>query len=1135
MVNPKLATLIDPFNSGTINTSLWNNVTATTATLDTVNDLVVLAQPTVSGTTNTFGSTALYDATSSQIYAQIVPAANGSGQTNTIFSLALDANDSVAIRVAAGAFEVTLQTAGTTVTTTLAAYSPDAHRWWRLRESSGTMYADFSQDGFNWATLWSSAYTWSATAVTFAFQTSASATEITGNVATIAHVNTMLGGPLNLNWPRLEEGWGAQWTCNGGDSPLDRYVNLTPRLRQQSSINRGKQYELDQVRSAEASATFENLDGALDPTNTAGPYAGYIQPYQPWRRRMMWPPSRNILSQVMATGGDLGGYPLGTINSGENGPDIFSGTDSTGGAFVATASAWQGGTAIQCSVPDGTASGEAVVYTLQPGVIPGVTYTGSIWVRNITASTSVQVCGYLAWTTASGTKTYTYSPTVTLAGGGAWAQLTVTGAAPSTAATIHHGVQTAAAVSATCSMQADGWQLEAAGAASAWTCPGVWNFLLSGNTETWESDWDMGGTYGTISATGVDALALISQVQLTDPLTQEITSNNPRFLYTLADPAGSGSAADSTGNYPPIYSSYGKYGPGSLVFGTAITAASGASGEYIGSDGTVMTISNPSPGTGTLAVASSFLSLSSAGINGPANPTVAWSRMCAFRYTAGANPTSFACMWSGFDQANGVGSVLHWFVNSSGFFYLQIQGPSGAGFGFVPVSGIAVADGNWHLVILACNPVASSLTVSVDGTAASYTVTTSDMPTGLVSDNFGALCNSVVGGTAFNWKGDFSYVAEFPTALSSTQMANIYEAWRSACAGESSDQRYARILRYSGYTGNTNLQSGLTTNMGPATDLAGTDGLSALQSVADTENGQHFVAANGTVTFQARSARYNALVPTYTFGENTAAGEIPYETCVMPLDPTHIGNIVQVTQTSSNQIFTAQDTISQGDYFPRTLTRTINSASTLECQAAAYYLLSRYKQPAQRISELTLHPSANPAIWPVCLALELGMRITVNRRPPFAPMISIPCFVENLAWQWDDGGEATLVLQCSPVDLTPYGLFTSFHTTLHSTIAANAGSITINAGADNTNPAAAQLSVGQQLVLSQNLGTQETVTVKAVAATSSGWSTCVIQLVSNTVNSHAAGDIVCEPLPSGVTNPATWDASGQFDNARFSY
>jgi hypothetical protein len=644
----------------------------------------------------------------------------------------------------------------------------------------------------------------------------------------------------------------------------------------------------------------------------------------------------------------------------------------------------------------------------------------------------------------------------------------------------------------------------------------------------------MGGTYGVVNPTGVDAMGLLSQVTLTDPLTQEITNNSPRFLYMLADPSGSVGATDWTGTYANAPITNSKYGAGSLTFGTSITAANLNTGTFTGSTGSVMTVSNPSPGTGLLGGAS-FLSLGSVGIKGPANPTGTWTRMCAFRYSPATKPSAAAYMWSGFDPANGNGSILHWSINSSGQFNLQIQGPTGSGYDFNPFSAV-VSDGNWHLVLIAYNGSAASMSVCQDGVTSSFTVATTNVPVGMTSDNFGAYCDSSVGdGSTFNWEGDFAYVAEFPTALSSTAMQNIYGAWKSACAGESSDARYSRILRYAGYTGTTNIQAGVTTDMGPATDIAGLDGLSALQAVVDTENGQHFVSGTGAVTFQARSARYNALTPVYTFGENTAAGEWPYEGVVMPLDPTHIGNLVQVTQYSSNQVFTAQDATSQTDYFPRTLQRTINAASTLECQSAAQYLLSRYKQPAVRISSIVLHPSAVPAMWPVCLNLELGMRITVNRRPPAAPMISVPCFIENISWSWDDTGEATVTLQCSPVDLSPYGLFASFHTTLASSIGSGVGSITINAGADNTNPAAAQISTGQQLVLGLGTANQETVTVGKVATTSSGWSTCVITLQANTAHSHAAGDVVCEPLPTGVTSASTYDSSSVIGSVALSY
>jgi hypothetical protein len=309
--------------------------------------------------------------------------------------------------------------------------------------------------------------------------------------------------------------------------------------------------------------------------------------------------------------------------------------------------------------------------------------------------------------------------------------------------------------------------------------------------------------------------------------------------------------------------------------------------------------------------------------------------------------------------------------------------------------------------------------------------------------------------------------------------------------------------------------------------------MSALQAVVDTEGGAHFIDTAGFVQFKSRSARYNATVPVYTFGEN--AGEWPYEDVALDYDSTHLSNQVTVTQESGGQNFYAQDATSAANYFPRTMSRTVNSSSALECQDAANYLLSRYKNPATRVSAIKLHPSANPALWPVCLALELGTRVRVMRRPPGVPATQIEAFVENMAWDFGDDGEAFLTLQCSPADLTPYGIFAAWHTTLHTTISSGVSTITIDASADNTNPLAGQLAAGQQLVLGQNTANQETVTVSAVGATSPGWTTATITLTANTTKGHTAGDTICEPLPTGVTDPTTYDAVSKFDSATFAY
>lgn len=1136
----KLSTLIDAFTATTINTTVWNATSAGQYALDAANDLVTLNVGTTSGTYYSFGSASGYDATGSSLYAQVTVAANGNGHVQTNLKLDAGGNNSVIASVSSGGgFAFQVFTAGTPSTTTLPAYDPHAHRWWRFRETGGQFAFDTAPDGLNWTTLVTAAYSWSAASVSVYFQTGANGTEAAGNVAALQNVNTRSGGLANANWPLVEDGWGAVWNANGGDAPLDRFVDVTDRTRSSVSVSRGRQYELDQVRSGEASMTLANTDAVLDPVNASGPYFGHILPYQPYRRRAQWPATRNRLTQVQASGGDLGGVAAGTIPQGSGGIDVFSFTDSTGGSITASASAWQGGNVFQFAVPNATATHTAICFTAQPAAKPGTTYTVSKWVRNVTASTSLQVDAWLAFTNVSGTQITTRSSAVTLTGSATagWTQVTVTATAPADAARLSAGVETAATAGALCSVQVDGWQLEQAAAASAWACPGVWNPVYAGFMERWPSSWNMSGTYGLVQPSAVDAFSLLSQKTLSDPLTQEINSHTPRFVYKLDDPSGSTSATDWTGSYPAAQLGISKYGAGSWVWGTSITATD-ATGTYTGSSGTVATLNNASPGQAVVAAAT-FLKLTSAGIAGPADPTV-WTRMIAFRYT-GPAITAAACLWSSMDsqRAGGQpsGSHIYLYLGSDGHPVMSIQGPTGIGAAYGAGGATNCVDGDWHLLLVGYSQITQQIMVSQDGAAAAFynSIPTTYTPSGIISDSVGAFVDVTVGnGTTWNFKGDISFAAEFPVLLTSSGITNLYAAWKSSCAGESTNARYARILKYAGYTGPSTLQTGLTTSMGPA-NIEGQDAVSALQAVVDTENGEHFMDRSGFVQFKARSARYNSTVPVYVFGEDTASGEWPYEDVTLDYDSTHLSNQVTVTQEGTGQNFYANDATSDTNFFPRTMSRSINASAAAECQDAADYLLSRYKSPATRVSSIKLHPSAFPAMWPVCLALELGTRVRVMRRAPGVPTVQVECYVENIQADFGDDGEAWYTLQCSPADLTPYAIFSSWHTTLNASYASGVTSIVVNASADTVNPLAAQLAAGDTIVLGQGTANQETVTVSSVGATSSGWTTATITLVSATTKAHTSGDVVCEPLPSGVTDPTAYDAVSKFDSVTFAY
>ncbi len=97
----------------------------------------------------------------------------------------------------------------------------------------------------------------------------------------------------------------------------------------------------------------------------------------------------------------------------------------------------------------------------------------------------------------------------------------------------------------------------------------------------------------------------------------------------------------------------------------------------------------------------------------------------------------------------------------------------------------------------------------------------------------------------------------------------------------------------------------------------------------------------------------------------------------------------------------AFDLAGQKRYGPRTLTETPQILLDLEATDRANYQLSQYKDPKQRLSQITLDPASNPALWPVVLGTRIGDRLTVKRRPFGAPLITLDVFVEAISHDVD--------------------------------------------------------------------------------------------------------------------------------------
>lgn len=943
---------------------------------------------------------------------------------------------------------------------------------------------------------------------------------------------------LNQNMPVVEDSWAPAYGANGGGPPPAMWVDLTGRTQVATSIKRGKQYELDAIQSGTYDTTLNNQDGALDPLNTAGPWAGNIMPYQPLRHRVQWYPTVNRLPQTLATGGE--GYSAGVIPVAWG---TTSQTDTTGGSIVVLGAgvAFEESNAFQFAVPSTSPAYGKPLWFDAGAITPGQTYTFSTYVRNITPGVSTTLYAAIGWQGSISTNPTSWSSgsPVILAGSATagWTRLTVTGTAPSTVYGAELVISLPAAGQATsCTVQVDGQQFEIGSSASTWVYPGLWTPLFTGFVERWPTQWADGGTRGQVVPTGVDALAFFSQVTLSDALSMELGQYSPRFIYRLDDPQGSTTFSDFTGQCPVLPIGSAKTGAGSVSAGTAITAANTTTGVFTGSTGTVTTLVNQYPGTATSSGGASYLQLDAAGIVGPANPQL-FTRVLAFRYT-GPTPTSgnTACLWSLQSSIQGLGIELG--IDSTGGISFSQQAVDGLGGGSGITPGTVAGDGNWHLVHVVGVPddipdeIPGGYSVYLDGVHVGGTAGGGHVPTP-ISDVYGTNLNRSTRVAANNFQGDMAFIAEWPSSFSPAQISSNYLGWKSCFSGESTDARYARILRYAGYTGTSWLDAGLTRSMGPATDLDGTDALSALQAVCDTESGEHHVRATGTVRFLSRAARYNSFASGLIFGDGP--GEIPYEDVQLDFDPTHLANQVTITQNATNANFIANDAVSIAAYFPRILTRTVNNNNVLEIQDQANYLLSRYKNPLTRVSSIKVHMSAYPQAWQLLNALDLVTRVTIRRRPFGAPMTQTDCFVEQIQWDFDDKGEAWLTMQCSPIDPTPYFVLGAWWTTLAAAASSGTNTITVNQSSAYGNPLASQLAVGQQIVVGQGGSVPETMTISAIGATSPGWTTATIQFTANLAHSHTNGFQVGEPLTSGITAPTTWNPVDMFDLTAFSY
>lgn len=207
--------------------------------------------------------------------------------------------------------------------------------------------------------------------------------------------------------------------------------------------------------------------------------------------------------------------------------------------------------------------------------------------------------------------------------------------------------------------------------------------------------------------------------------------------------------------------------------------------------------------------------------------------------------------------------------------------------------------------------------------------------------------------------------------------------------------------------------------------LTRTHVLSHFQAVERTEFGFLFHGRNGAVTFHNRIRRLTAgsQANRGTFGDDLAAGEIPYAAIALDYDESLLWNEFAVTREGGTEQV-ASDAESQEDHFPRTLEWATLGTSDADSASIAAYLKNRYGRQQLRVSSLVLDPeTGDESVWPILLTAELGDVYTVRHTPlGGGNRIEQVSFLDGLAIDWRAAGNdwGRPVWTLSAADTTPF-------------------------------------------------------------------------------------------------------------------
>jgi len=479
------------------------------------------------------------------------------------------------------------------------------------------------------------------------------------------------------------------------------------------------------------------------------------------------------------------------------------------------------------------------------------------------------------------------------------------------------------------------------------TVSGVTTTRFTGFVQDWPVEWPGGGdAYAVAPITAVDRLSRLNRRVLRSIIEQEYLLDDPVAYYTLGEPAGSSSAADSSGNDATALRA-----SGAVVFGTAT-----------------------GPGTDSLTAASIPANIGSAlapMLSCPLNLAVTDATVMAFIVMPTGNTGPALRLVRLLDGVDGMLAVE---VTSLGVTALY-SSPAAGEPALFDVGGNLIDGEVHHVAVVFTGGASATITAYVDGAQVGTDTGSATITPAIVGLQVGP--NLVNTGTVAS---TVAHVAVYTHAVAAADITRLAQSGLNGFNADRSDQRVARYASYANIaTADQTLETGVQTNV-PHFDITGTSPTAAMQEVVNSEDGLLFLRGDGKLVFQNRTHRASQVTPDLTI---TADAMGPGDRFTG--DMQRIINAATVTRSGGAGAY-AENAASVAAHEQYPTSMDLKVATDDEARDRANWEASAYPEPLARLGGLTLDLlSQTVAIQQGAQALELSDRIQITGLPSQSP------------------------------------------------------------------------------------------------------------------------------------------------------